>query len=607
MATLMSKLEWVSPFEMAVQRHWKSYIVELNSTQLNLYYSDPEQAFESLHHSRSHLFLHHSRSSSTVNTSTGMNTGTIVDSGTDISVDKLLLQADMDNQRYDSSMTTKDDIDRLHLFRNENLLTKSNMAKSYSLQYGKVGLAIDYKKKKFTLRLRLETEQFLLQFPCAEAMVEWYSALCLGIDNALDLNRRAMPRYRTVPRRRRHVRRTTERTPLIGRGRHHSIENLFRRRTGSSPEVGGFMSRLKMRFGSSSNIEADSSNNSIREESVTPSEHTEFSLGYSPESELPTATRSSRLHAPGGLSTGYFGVEPGASSDMLELPESQHSDGEDSEQVSTSNTHNDSEDDSENDVDYEAEDGIIDQTDIESDADLISRNDVMNDTDGIFFETSRTRGHTESSLRLPRQQRASSYCSVSATSVNAIGVPIPNIRYNGALCGRIGLSSSLSPCMSSESASASSPLSDMSSPGLVSTTPTTSIDSAGHNVHPIGCVAKEVEEEACSTCAHVPETDGRSSQESQERECTDEEEDRLSSGSSERGGEPYVAFIEKLRSYVDVITIPARRRQIRDSMRCMMPLIGSERWAGRYLVKDAVRDYHPKPDVKDTKVLITKW
>ncbi|ODV97349.1 hypothetical protein PACTADRAFT_29775, partial [Pachysolen tannophilus NRRL Y-2460] len=77
---------------------------------------------------------------------------------------------------------------------------KAHLLKSYSLQHAKIGIAQDYKKWKYTLRLRCETEQFLIQFPTAQSMIEWNLALCLGRDNALDLARRSMPHYRTVPR-----------------------------------------------------------------------------------------------------------------------------------------------------------------------------------------------------------------------------------------------------------------------------------------------------------------------------------------------------------------------------------------------------------------------
>lgn len=104
---------------------------------------------------------------------------------------------------YISNYTTKTDLQALKTFKRLHILDSTNIVRSYSLQYGKVGLAIDYKKKQFVLRLRLECEQFMLEFPSSESIIEWYNAITLGIDNSLDLTRREFPKYRSVPRRRR--------------------------------------------------------------------------------------------------------------------------------------------------------------------------------------------------------------------------------------------------------------------------------------------------------------------------------------------------------------------------------------------------------------------
>ncbi|QPG76881.1 hypothetical protein FOA43_004275 [Brettanomyces nanus] len=560
MGTLMRKMEWVSPYEMAIQRQWKMYIVELNSTQLNIYDYDADEANDSnLHGSASRSFLHLHRlhhNSSVSNSSSYCQT----------------TSPQIDLSKYQSRLTTKEDLERLKLFHDKKMLNQSNLVSSYSLQYGRIGLAIDYKKKKYTLRLRLQTEQFLLQFSCAETMIEWYTALSLGIDNALEISKRPMPKYRTVPRRRRHVHSSAQRIPLISNGRHHSIENLFSRRTDSSPDLGSFISKLKFRFGSGSGSGSGSGGGSRDESSGReefqqqvqppfsllsiydmPENHSEESMAESEDRRVSTDTRS------------------GCSEQEQELG--------DSHTLLSSSPPQDSQE-SINSLDegYEVEDELVDPVGVESIGDTVSHNG----DDGIFFEASHPyNSGAASSLRQPRRQRALSSSSyslhVTASSVSihpvamAMAMPIPNLRLAGSHGNaRMTISSSLSPSISIESASASSPISAMSSPGLGLTTPTTSITSSPRTSNYI-------------------EGNGI---------------DQLDEG----GDDTYTAIMEKLRSCVDVIAIPNRRRQIRDSVRCMVPLVGSERWAGRFVVKDAVMNYHPKQNKNATnEPLITRW
>lgn len=200
---LYRKMEWISPYEMANQRHWKPYIVELNSTQLNIYKFPFKQYDESLRKlevassfsdnnssSLLHPYHHHHLYLKRIK---GIKAPSAVSPGA---------SCDYNEDNYRSVMTTKTDLKALRYFRSINALDSINIVRSYSLQYGRIGLAIDYKKKNRVFRCRLETEQFLLDFQNSEGMIEWYNAINLGIDGALDLSRRDMPNYRTVPRRR---------------------------------------------------------------------------------------------------------------------------------------------------------------------------------------------------------------------------------------------------------------------------------------------------------------------------------------------------------------------------------------------------------------------
>ncbi|KAG7835262.1 hypothetical protein KL943_002577 [Ogataea angusta] len=200
--TLSRKLEWISPYELAPQRQWRPVIVELNSTQLNFYNRDVAAR----------------------------------PAGCVLSDDERL---------YRSRLTTSSDLRDKAFFAQQGLLAPDNLVRSYSLQYAKVGIATDYKKKKHTLRLRVETEQFLLEFPTVESMIEWYCCLNLGIDNSLDLTRREMPKYRTVPRRRRRNRHHGE-SLMVGYRRRPSL-GMFRRRA-SSADLSSLVSRWKRKF-----------------------------------------------------------------------------------------------------------------------------------------------------------------------------------------------------------------------------------------------------------------------------------------------------------------------------------------------------------------------
>ncbi|KAF2476371.1 uncharacterized protein BDR25DRAFT_321847 [Lindgomyces ingoldianus] len=112
------------------------------------------------------------------------------------------------------------------------------LVKTFTLQHAEVGMASDFKKTPLTprspfahlvpssarqklyetdphlfepvrehvIRLRLETEQFLLCAPSQEEMLNWIENLCAGIDISPPLDDRSEPRYRSLPRRSRRQR-----------------------------------------------------------------------------------------------------------------------------------------------------------------------------------------------------------------------------------------------------------------------------------------------------------------------------------------------------------------------------------------------------------------
>jgi len=73
----------------------------------------------------------------------------------------------------------------------------------YTLQHAESGLASDYVKRKNVIRVRMEGEQFLLQAPSVQAVVDWIEGFQTATGIALDLDERQMPKGPIFPRRRR--------------------------------------------------------------------------------------------------------------------------------------------------------------------------------------------------------------------------------------------------------------------------------------------------------------------------------------------------------------------------------------------------------------------
>lgn len=80
---------------------------------------------------------------------------------------------------------------------------KSGLVRNYSLQGAESGLAADYFKRRHVVRVRAEGEQFLLQTVNDRHVVDWIEALQAATNVSTDLERRQMPKFITLPRRRR--------------------------------------------------------------------------------------------------------------------------------------------------------------------------------------------------------------------------------------------------------------------------------------------------------------------------------------------------------------------------------------------------------------------
>jgi hypothetical protein len=123
-----------------------------------------------------------------------------------------------------------------------SLSKRGRLLRTYSLQHAEVGIALDWKGgelvpktkwtrllskgaqrklwesdpakfepiREFVLRLRVETEQLILCASTQESMLDWVEQISAGLDLAMPLEDRSMPRYRSLPRRSRRQRQIEE-------------------------------------------------------------------------------------------------------------------------------------------------------------------------------------------------------------------------------------------------------------------------------------------------------------------------------------------------------------------------------------------------------------
>lgn len=199
---LTRKIEWLSPFEPSPSRLWKLIIVELNSTQLNFYYV-PSNLEGHLANIQAASFLNEA------------SFNEAEEAGVQLVSSQFTTNADLHFYKgcqrlgiFDSYRTLVpssecaccDDDQASTSYKSSK--KGARLIRSYSLQHARMGLASDYLKKPNVLRIRIESEQILLQFGSTKELVDWHFALSMGRDVSLDLEDRLIPRYRTVPRRR---------------------------------------------------------------------------------------------------------------------------------------------------------------------------------------------------------------------------------------------------------------------------------------------------------------------------------------------------------------------------------------------------------------------
>lgn len=182
------KSEYLSPYEPSNSKIWKNFIMEINSTQLNFYYIDS---------SLTHRIKNYS-------SGCDYNTNGLyhLDNSARAKFFNFNHKATYNFNKYDQEHICYQ-IQR----SKKKFLSQERLYKSFSLQFAKFGIPIDYNKKTFVLRMRCESEQFLINFAHVDDMINWTTYLSMGISVSLDLELREMPDYRIVPRRRRRRRR----------------------------------------------------------------------------------------------------------------------------------------------------------------------------------------------------------------------------------------------------------------------------------------------------------------------------------------------------------------------------------------------------------------
>ncbi|CAK7903164.1 hypothetical protein CAAN1_16S00870 [[Candida] anglica] len=205
------KCEWLSPYEPSTTRSWRNMVMELNSTQLN-FYSIPSNLEAHLSHFRG------SGSQGEVPYTDMDNFNSTLTDNEDIEFYKMCQRVGIipsdgtDNASNQSGSNIRRNSSSTSISSRGNIKNNKFLVRTYTLQHARIGLATDYKKRSNVLRIRVESEQILIDFGVTKTLIDWNLALGIGKDVSLDISERELPRYRTVPRRRRNRNRNRRNT-----------------------------------------------------------------------------------------------------------------------------------------------------------------------------------------------------------------------------------------------------------------------------------------------------------------------------------------------------------------------------------------------------------
>lgn len=201
------KLEFLSPFDRAMMRYWKYYILELNSTQINFYHLDEELTsdipnFKDGKDDSCQIREKEKQNdfSSYTDMYTVVNGKKVwVNNGVGLHNNHLTSSKDKFIEEYIMSKAENRQILQKVMDKPAKYLTNERLCKSFSLQNSDFGIATDCNERSYILRVRCEMEQFLLSFSSVMDMINWSVYLSVGIGISLDLDERSYPNYRIVP------------------------------------------------------------------------------------------------------------------------------------------------------------------------------------------------------------------------------------------------------------------------------------------------------------------------------------------------------------------------------------------------------------------------
>lgn len=205
---VMVLIEQESPYDHSTRPKWAPLLLELNSTQLNVFYlNDVRQELEVYQHfneltlSRLETCLDIKKTPH-FNDSKGQRSLPIwgkqrVKPGN---------KSEIDNADFDQLINTFPHLDPATLTSPQTQTTtkqlraaKGFLSKSYTLQRAAIGSACDVKDKNFVLRARLETQQILIQTPNFKEFFNWYWRISIGSDLSLAIEERTCG-AKTIPK-----------------------------------------------------------------------------------------------------------------------------------------------------------------------------------------------------------------------------------------------------------------------------------------------------------------------------------------------------------------------------------------------------------------------
>uniref|UniRef100_V5EJP4 PH domain-containing protein n=1 Tax=Kalmanozyma brasiliensis (strain GHG001) TaxID=1365824 RepID=V5EJP4_KALBG len=199
---LPRKMEFSAPGVQAKDRSWKRQYFVLHGTSLRVYKNDLSVERHAVNGTWGEMKgVHVHLEPMNEDGSNGSGSGLGLGAAAREAISHTPLGANRHEAAKNKEATTQFD-------------TKHGLVRNYTLQGAESGLAADYLKRRHVVRVRAEGEQFLLQTRSDRHVVDWIEALQASTNVSMDLEKRAMPKFITLPRRRRRRRRNPDGTTV---------------------------------------------------------------------------------------------------------------------------------------------------------------------------------------------------------------------------------------------------------------------------------------------------------------------------------------------------------------------------------------------------------